>query len=947
MTYYIIVLLCVLLLVSLLFNAKDQVIEPFGDFKNLFAKQNILAKEANFTETIRTPVLNLISRKTPAKICLQTSDDEETCLEQKEAISLYTATNVHDKIDATIDKLNAELTKIDNWKKGTGETLQDYLEDNYHTKQNTYGKDDIKDKYHKKQNNLLTLREAEQLYLPKETNSNPYLTQSSARERYYPKDNANQMYLTVDNGDRLYAPRAANNDPYVTMGFLENYPEFSPYMSILRSQLEKELELERLRREEAERLAREALENKGKTVIATREGAITAANALKTKCMTNDAVKFSDAVQNRVLVATQLVQQIPFNLSLVANQAKQKIITHAQTAKTAADKAKQAALNIESHMQVIQSSTDVKFMQLELSKLEKEVEVCQQAVNNARKADADSLEELNRIQQEKKITDPLAQEAAARTEAAQTIQDAIAQSSVFVATCDTTVSDTEEINARSELDKTRNAVREASGKASTEEDRETLSKMEAEQQEAERQAVIAKQQAEQARAEKAECARQLSLCRQATTPEQARQCAVLAAGCQSRCAGCVSACQVASSACQASRIRCQEYASEIVTAAEQTPSYAFTSMKFTNAGAVGPEGPSYDMCIKSYSTNAPWVSNKVNFDVPVKGFQVWIVPETAAYKFTIAGAMGGGMQGGQGHIGDLTVSLRKGTILVMVIGQKGSTSSAKNGGGGGGTYVFMMNRRTINTLNQGDLNDANIIGIAGGGGGSGTAKAGHNAGLNGDSTGGSFPSGGSAVINSKYSTGGGGGGTTSVGGMNGINLNISSTGAFQDLEYSSIGSSGFYGFPLVSGALGGYGGNSSFLYSPESRDKVSGDKYDDAEGNVFYLGPSGGFGGGGGGSGSRTSSPTAAPVDEKSIEDKGLSGGGGGGAGGGGGGGINGEPGGGGFSHKITIRGFNNGDHGYVTIEKVTETKEGFVGSRKIKRIPKHNPYQYMLHPRY
>ena len=469
--------------------------------------------------------------------------------------------------------------------------------------------------------------------------------------------------------------------------------------------------------------------------------------------------------------------------------------------------------------------------------------------------------------------------------------------------------------------------------------------MEAEQQEAERQAAIAKQQAEQARAEKAECARQLSLCRQATTPEQARQCAAAAGGCQSRCAGCVSACQAASSACQASRIRCQQYASQIVAAEQQTPSYTFTSMKFTNAGAVGPEGPTYDMCIKSYSTSAPWVSNKANFDVPVKGFQVWIVPETSSYIITIAGAMGGGMQGGQGHMGDLIVSLRKGTILVMVIGQKGSTSSAKNGGGGGATYVFIMNRRNVNTLNQGDLTDANIIGIAAGGGGSGTAKAGYNAGLNGDSTGGSFPNGGNAVMNSKYSTGGGGGGTTSVGGMNGINLNISSIGAFQDLEYSSIGSSGFYGFPLVSGALGGYGGNNSFLYSPESRDKVSADKYDDGEGNVFYIGPSGGFGGGGGGAGSRTSTATAAPVDEKSIEDTGYSGGGGGGAGGGGGGGINGEPGGGGFSHKITIRGFNNGEHGYVTIEKVIDTKESFVGSRKIK--PKHNPYQYMLHPRY
>ncbi|XP_061751711.1 ALK tyrosine kinase receptor [Nerophis ophidion] len=138
---------------------------------------------------------------------------------------------------------------------------------------------------------------------------------------------------------------------------------------------------------------------------------------------------------------------------------------------------------------------------------------------------------------------------------------------------------------------------------------------------------------------------------------------------------------------------------------------------FHTCGAAGPDGPTPTQCSNSYRIS------KVNVTVgtrgPLKGIQMWPVPETGTYRITAYGAAGGrsvmaiSRSHGTYMSGDFL--LRKGELIYILVGQKGedacpnskatlnkicleqsspilNKSQVKGGGGGGGgaTYVFKV-----------------------------------------------------------------------------------------------------------------------------------------------------------------------------------------------------------------------------------------------------------------
>jgi len=301
------------------------------------------------------------------------------------------------------------------------------------------------------------------------------------------------------------------------------------------------------------------------------------------------------------------------------------------------------------------------------------------------------------------------------------------------------------------------------------------------------------------------------------------------------------------------------------------------NVTFTNCGQTGRTGPSQAQCDAAYAGTP--LAGQVTV---VNGIQQWTVPVTATYRITAAGAAGGtqryggGYAGGRGAIIRGDFNLTAGTVLKILVGQKGEdtrVSSEDNAapGGGGGTFVY------INPTDTYPL-------IAAGGGGSGarcSSVSGTNDasfGINGNRSG-SVDNGGqngnggrSNAGGSSYWAGGGAGWLTD------------GTGGNNSTNYS-----------YTPGSQGAYGGR-----SPRNGG-VGGTRWNDG----IDEGGDGGFGGGGGGGSDN------------------MGGGGGGGYSGGGGARYDpcgNEPGGGGGSYNggsnPTNVGYNTG-HGYVTIQSI------------------------------
>ena len=249
-------------------------------------------------------------------------------------------------------------------------------------------------------------------------------------------------------------------------------------------------------------------------------------------------------------------------------------------------------------------------------------------------------------------------------------------------------------------------------------------------------------------------------------------------------------------------------------------SQCFSTGTFTNCSQTGHTGPSQSQCDLTYA------NTDLEGDVIVTdGIQYWTVPITGTYTIDVQGAGGGTTNMGSGKgarmIGDF--ELEKGTILKILVGQRGGDSSQGNcdASAGGGTFVA--------------TEDNTPLIVAGGGGGGSHSGSGFHAlttetahagcGTAGTNGGGGS---GSGCPDGAYGTGGGG-------------------------FYSNGANSGWGGGAVSGGTAFVNGGNGAPAYDAAGSGGFGGGGV--GHGNCYIGGPGGG-GYSGGGAGSQGSGGT-------------------------------------------------------------------------------------------
>jgi hypothetical protein len=118
--------------------------------------------------------------------------------------------------------------------------------------------------------------------------------------------------------------------------------------------------------------------------------------------------------------------------------------------------------------------------------------------------------------------------------------------------------------------------------------------------------------------------------------------------------------------------------------------YSFTSHTFTTCGVTGRVGPTQAQMRTEYTTS--WDETYLT-QGDYQGYQDWVVPVSGVYGFTATGAAGyngtGAGSAGRGAVVSGRVSLTKGEIITIAVGQVGAVSSNSTlvGGSGGATWV--------------------------------------------------------------------------------------------------------------------------------------------------------------------------------------------------------------------------------------------------------------------
>ncbi len=208
---------------------------------------------------------------------------------------------------------------------------------------------------------------------------------------------------------------------------------------------------------------------------------------------------------------------------------------------------------------------------------------------------------------------------------------------------------------------------------------------------------------------------------------------------------------------------------------------------FTSAGATGRFGPSQGQINTAYA-----LTNLNGSVVATSGIQTFTIPVTGPYRIDATGASGGNMAPtsqpfgtGAQMAGDFT--LTAGTVLKIVVGQKGVNTPNSNwegGGGGGGSFVA-------------DNANVPMVIAAGGAGGDGSGNYSLRTKAGGSSITGNAGIQGAAL--NPLASGAGGGFT--LNGQNGAN----STGG-QSFINGAVGGQCNYGAAVSHGGFGGGAG---------------------------------------------------------------------------------------------------------------------------------------------
>jgi len=251
-----------------------------------------------------------------------------------------------------------------------------------------------------------------------------------------------------------------------------------------------------------------------------------------------------------------------------------------------------------------------------------------------------------------------------------------------------------------------------------------------------------------------------------------------------------------------------------------------TTYSFTTAGIVGQNGPT------QAQINAAYLNTNLNGSVTVlsgslAGIQQFTIPVTGPYRIVAAGSAAGpgvGLvtysNGCRGRIVQGDVFLTAGTVLKILVGQRGSTAYTSTGGGGGSFVSTITNSCLIVGGGGGGYctllssptpsSDANFSTFgndytgSGGGGTGGTNGAGGNGGSQWGGGGGGFIGNGTAGTAC-----GGTGGTSFINGGLGAGTCYSSWGGFG-------GGGGTHGNTGGGGGGGGYSGGGGSGQTPSN-----------------------------------------------------------------------------------------------------------------------------------
>lgn len=128
--------------------------------------------------------------------------------------------------------------------------------------------------------------------------------------------------------------------------------------------------------------------------------------------------------------------------------------------------------------------------------------------------------------------------------------------------------------------------------------------------------------------------------------------------------------------------------------------YDFTSATFTSGGANGIDGPTLAQARTGLTgTGVDAWKNDTAFFNTSNGIQLWTVPDNGNYKIRAMGGSGGrtpSFTGGRGAIIEAVVSLTKGQVLKLLVGQGGTGKSDNCAtGAGGGTFVTLFDNTPL------------------------------------------------------------------------------------------------------------------------------------------------------------------------------------------------------------------------------------------------------------
>ena len=238
----------------------------------------------------------------------------------------------------------------------------------------------------------------------------------------------------------------------------------------------------------------------------------------------------------------------------------------------------------------------------------------------------------------------------------------------------------------------------------------------------------------------------------------------------------------------------------VMTSSIVFPTYANASTvyTFTNAAATGNTGPTQSQINTAYTGTTLAGAVTIN----TQGIQEWTVPFSGQFRITAKGAAGGNgiynnsQSGGFGAQTIGTFSLTSGTVLKVLVGQRGGSRVSNGGGGGGGGSFVVTGAGTIL-----------VIAGAGGGGGGRDLSPGVNASLtttatlDGSGAGAAGTSGGGGSPVNSFWCGAG------AGGYSGNGVGFSNCGSVAGKSFTNGGAGGAAtGSYAAAGGFGGGGG---------------------------------------------------------------------------------------------------------------------------------------------